>query len=238
MFRTVSLPLMAPGLANAFLVGFVESIADFGNPLVLGGNLRCSPPRSTSRSSARSTTRAARRRWRSILLGLALGGLPRPAARPRRPRLHDRHRQGRGRASRVALPAALRRAALAVGAAVARFTVVVYGMALVGGFVAELGPRPLVHAAALRQGVRRGVGGRRRSSGRAAPGPRLEHAAARRVAAPLSAGVGLLTAYLLGARAVRRAARVRVRHAAVASRCPGPSSASPTCSPSTCRPSS
>ena len=38
VFRTVSLPLMAPGLANAFLVGFVESIADFGNPLVLGGN--------------------------------------------------------------------------------------------------------------------------------------------------------------------------------------------------------
>jgi iron(III) transport system permease protein len=37
-FRTVSLPLMRPGLANAFLLGFVESMADFGNPLVLGGN--------------------------------------------------------------------------------------------------------------------------------------------------------------------------------------------------------
>ena len=29
---------MRPGLANAFLVGFIESIADFGNPIVLGGN--------------------------------------------------------------------------------------------------------------------------------------------------------------------------------------------------------
>ncbi len=38
VFRTVSLPLMRPGLANAFLLGFVESMADFGNPLVLGGN--------------------------------------------------------------------------------------------------------------------------------------------------------------------------------------------------------
>ena len=38
-FRTVSLPLMRPGLANAFLLGFIESMADFGNPLVLGGNL-------------------------------------------------------------------------------------------------------------------------------------------------------------------------------------------------------
>ncbi len=38
LFRTVSLPLMRPGLANAFLLGFIESMADFGNPLVLGGN--------------------------------------------------------------------------------------------------------------------------------------------------------------------------------------------------------
>lgn len=38
VFKTVSLPLMRPGLANAFLLGFIESMADFGNPLVLGGN--------------------------------------------------------------------------------------------------------------------------------------------------------------------------------------------------------
>jgi iron(III) transport system permease protein len=37
-FLTVTLPLMRPGLANAFLLGFIESMADFGNPLVLGGN--------------------------------------------------------------------------------------------------------------------------------------------------------------------------------------------------------
>jgi iron(III) transport system permease protein len=37
-FRAVSLPLMVPGLANAWLVVFVESLADFGNPIVLGGS--------------------------------------------------------------------------------------------------------------------------------------------------------------------------------------------------------
>ncbi|SPL61754.1 ABC transporter permease [Ochrobactrum soli] len=37
-FRRVSLPLMAPGLANAFLIAFIESMADFGNPMVLGGS--------------------------------------------------------------------------------------------------------------------------------------------------------------------------------------------------------
>ncbi len=39
-FTMVSLPLMRPGLANAFLLGFIESLADFGNPLVLGGTYR------------------------------------------------------------------------------------------------------------------------------------------------------------------------------------------------------
>ncbi len=36
-FFTVTLPLLKPGLANAFLVGFIESMADFGNPIVVGG---------------------------------------------------------------------------------------------------------------------------------------------------------------------------------------------------------
>jgi iron(III) transport system permease protein len=37
-FMTITLPLLKPGLLNAFLVGFIESMADFGNPIVLGGN--------------------------------------------------------------------------------------------------------------------------------------------------------------------------------------------------------
>jgi iron(III) transport system permease protein len=37
-FRAVTLPLMIPGLANAWLVVFIESLADFGNPIVLGGS--------------------------------------------------------------------------------------------------------------------------------------------------------------------------------------------------------
>lgn len=30
-------PLLCPGLAAAFLLAFIESLADFGNPIVLGG---------------------------------------------------------------------------------------------------------------------------------------------------------------------------------------------------------
>jgi iron(III) transport system permease protein len=36
-FRRVTLPLSLPGIAGAFLVVFIESLADFGNPLVLAG---------------------------------------------------------------------------------------------------------------------------------------------------------------------------------------------------------
>jgi iron(III) transport system permease protein len=38
VFLTVTWPLLRPALANAFLLGFVESLADFGNPIVLAGN--------------------------------------------------------------------------------------------------------------------------------------------------------------------------------------------------------
>ncbi len=38
VFRTVTLPLAVPGLANAFLLLFAASLADFATPLILGGN--------------------------------------------------------------------------------------------------------------------------------------------------------------------------------------------------------
>lgn len=36
-FWNVTLPLLRPGLANAFLLTIIESLADFGNPIILGG---------------------------------------------------------------------------------------------------------------------------------------------------------------------------------------------------------
>ena len=37
-FKTVTLPLMRPRPRQCISIGFIESMADFGNPLVLGGN--------------------------------------------------------------------------------------------------------------------------------------------------------------------------------------------------------
>ena len=36
-FRKVTLPLLRPGVANAFLLTIIESLADFGNPIIIGG---------------------------------------------------------------------------------------------------------------------------------------------------------------------------------------------------------
>ena len=38
VFATVTFPLLLPGLGNAFLVTFIESIADFANPMIIGGS--------------------------------------------------------------------------------------------------------------------------------------------------------------------------------------------------------
>ncbi len=38
IFRTVTLPMLIPGLAGSFLLLFVESLADLGNPLLISGN--------------------------------------------------------------------------------------------------------------------------------------------------------------------------------------------------------
>lgn len=38
VFRTITLPMLVPGIASSFLLLFVEAIADLANPLVLGGD--------------------------------------------------------------------------------------------------------------------------------------------------------------------------------------------------------
>ncbi|NLD59695.1 MAG: iron ABC transporter permease [Clostridiales bacterium] len=38
VFTTVTFPLLLPGLGNAFLVTFIESVADFANPMMIGGS--------------------------------------------------------------------------------------------------------------------------------------------------------------------------------------------------------
>ncbi|MGE5264661.1 MAG: ABC transporter permease [Acidobacteriota bacterium] len=39
IFRTITLPLLTPGIAGSLLLMFVESLADLGNPIFIGGNV-------------------------------------------------------------------------------------------------------------------------------------------------------------------------------------------------------
>lgn len=38
IFRTITLPLVTPGIANSFLLVFIQTVADFGNAMIIGGN--------------------------------------------------------------------------------------------------------------------------------------------------------------------------------------------------------
>lgn len=40
VFSTITLPLSTPGIASAWLLVFIQSMADFGNPMVISGNFR------------------------------------------------------------------------------------------------------------------------------------------------------------------------------------------------------
>ena len=97
-FSTVTLPLLKPGLANAFLVGFIESIADFGNPIVVGGQF-CG---AFDRRLLRHRRRAVRPGTGGVagadaLSAFALVVFWAAAAAARPHRFHHRHGQGRRR---------------------------------------------------------------------------------------------------------------------------------------------
>jgi iron(III) transport system permease protein len=40
VFATITLPLSVPGIASAWLLSFIQSMADFGNPMVISGNFQ------------------------------------------------------------------------------------------------------------------------------------------------------------------------------------------------------
>jgi len=67
VFRTVTLPLLKPGIANAILIGFIESMSDFGNPIVVGGSFSVLATDIFSQSLERSLTQGVRLAWLGCL---------------------------------------------------------------------------------------------------------------------------------------------------------------------------
>jgi iron(III) transport system permease protein len=137
-FFTITLPLLKPGLANAFLVGFIESMADFGNPVVVGGQF-----------SVLSTDiffaivgaqydqgRAASLAWILTLFALGVFAVQRGLLGKQSYTTVS----GKGDAGiPMALPEGVRRTLNAVVYPWLAFTVVVYLFAFAGGFVQTWG---------------------------------------------------------------------------------------------------
>jgi iron(III) transport system permease protein len=137
-FTTVTLPLLKPGLANAFLVGFIESIADFGNPIILGGSYSV-----LSTDIFFAIVGAQYDQGRAASLALILTGFALTVFFLQQKVLGRSSYttvSGKGDAGvAMPLPVGVRRLCLATAGPWLAFTVVVYVFAFIGGFVQTWG---------------------------------------------------------------------------------------------------
>jgi iron(III) transport system permease protein len=195
-FTTVSLPLMRPGLANAFLISFIESIADFGNPILLGGNFGV-----LSTEIFFSVVGAQLDPGRAATLGIVLLGFALGAFFLQRRALGHKVYTGLSGKGDAGLPAPLpdgvRRLCYGVVLPWAALTVVIYAMALVGGFVETWGRdyTPTLRHYVKAFGVEWGPRGLLFTG--AAWDSFWTTVKLSAIAAPLTAGLGILAAYLL-----------------------------------------
>jgi len=196
VFRTVTLPLLRPALANAFLLGFVESLADFANPVVLAGNFEV-----LSIKIFFAIAGAQHDPGRAAILACVLLGFTLVA--------FWLQQRWLGRASYVTvggkgdgglaatLPAGLNRACGGVALVWITFTLACYAVIAVGGFVKDIGrgemTLSLTHfAAGFGIDVERGL----HFTGSAWNSffTTVQVAA---ISAPLTAAIGLLAAYVI-----------------------------------------
>lgn len=138
LFRTVTWPLIRPGIAASFLLGFVESLSDFGNPLVLGGNFEVLSVSiffavvGAQHDPSKAATLGL------ILLALTLAGFMAQRYWVGRTSFVTVTGKGDGGIG-VALSARVRWVSAAIAVPWAAFTFVVYGIVMIGGFVTDIG---------------------------------------------------------------------------------------------------
>lgn len=196
VFRTVSLPLMRPGLANAFLLGFIESMADFGNPLVLGGNFDV-----LSTEIFFAIVGAQYDQGRAAVLAIVLLGFTLSAFYAQRIWLGRKSYTtvtGKGDAGiHPNMPGGLAIPVVVIGAAWALFTAIIYAMILYGSVVELWGVNNTLtfkHYLTAFSVRFEEAGIRWTGSAWNSFWTTVQIAG---IAAPLTAAVGLITAYLL-----------------------------------------
>ncbi|MEY3473637.1 MAG: putative 2-aminoethylphosphonate transport system permease protein PhnU [Pseudomonadota bacterium] len=195
-FMTVTLPLLKPGLANAFLVGFIESIADFGNPVILGGNYSV-----LSTDIFFAIVGAQYDQGRAASLALILTGFA-LAVFFLQQRVLGRSGyttvSGKGDAGvAMPLPGSVRRLCLATAGPWLAFTVVVYVFAFIGGFVQTWGRDYTPTLAHFRTAFDLQWGTHGLVWAGTAWNSLFTTVKLAAIAAPLCAGIGLLISWLL-----------------------------------------
>jgi iron(III) transport system permease protein len=202
VFRTVTWPLLKPALAAAFLLGFVESLADFGNPLVLGGDFDVLSTRIFFAIAGARHDPGRAAALAMLLLALTFGAFALQALWLGRRRYTTV--TGKGDSG---LPAPLPRG-LKLGASLIvwpwmAFTALVYGIILVGGFVHDIGRGDMSftwrHILTAFE-VEMAGGLAFRGSAWDSLFTTVQVAA---VAAPLTAGLGILLAWLIARQSFR-----------------------------------
>jgi iron(III) transport system permease protein len=196
VFRTVTWPLLRPALAAAFLLGFVESLADFGNPLVLGGDFDVLSTRIFFAIAGARHDPGRAAALALLLLLLTFGAFALQALWLGKRRYTTV--TGKGDSGLPApLPKGLKFTAAAIVWPWIVFTAVVYGIIVVGGFVHDIGRgdmsftwRHLITAF----DVEWQDGMALRGSAWDSLLTTLEVAA---ISAPLTAGLGILLAWLI-----------------------------------------
>jgi iron(III) transport system permease protein len=194
-FTKVTLPLMVPGLANGFLVVFIESLADFGNPVVLGGSYGV-----LSTEIFFAVVGAQADFGRAAILALVLLCFALAAFLLQRfvvGRRSYTSMAGKGDGGlRQPLPAPVRRAAYAVALPMAVLTLLLYALILVGGFVKTWGRDWTFTLSHFQRafGFEWGTGGINWSGGAWASFFTTVQLAA--LAAPITAALGLLAAWI------------------------------------------
>lgn len=138
VFRSVTWPLLKPALAAAFLLGFVESLADFGNPLVLGGDFDVLSTRVFFAIAGARHDPGRAAALALLLLALTFGAFALQAWWLGRRRYTTV--TGKGDSGIAApLPRGLKLTCSVVVWPWMVFTAAVYGIILVGGFVHDIG---------------------------------------------------------------------------------------------------
>jgi iron(III) transport system permease protein len=196
-FKAVTLPLMLPGLANAWLVCFVESLADFGNPIVLGGSFGV-----LSTEIFFSVVGAQQDFGRAGLLAFILLLLALAAFILQRIVVGSRSyvsMTGKGDTGlQQGLPKPVERAAFFIAIPWALLTIVVYCMAMAGAFVKVWGRDWTLTLDHFRRAfaIEYGRDGAMILAGQAW-GSLWTTIKLASIAAPITAGIGLLAAWLI-----------------------------------------